>query len=190
MDICPHYGNINLKDAQFCFYCGKSIGSSESNYQPAAGEPPFSGTKVIPKYMGFWIRFAAFLVDAAILWVARFPVVLIFWAINDDFSIWGGWKRGTSNIGMNILYTSIALGTWFAYFIIMDVPYQATLGKMLFKLKVVGTDLEKITYKTATLRELSKILSWIICLLGFIWAGFDSKKQAWHDKIAKTYVIH
>jgi uncharacterized RDD family membrane protein YckC len=25
--------------------------------------------------------------------------------------------------------------------------------------------------------------------LGFIWAAFDKKKQAWHDKIAGTVVI-
>jgi uncharacterized RDD family membrane protein YckC len=26
-------------------------------------------------------------------------------------------------------------------------------------------------------------------LLGFIWVGFDQRKQGWHDKLAKTVVI-
>jgi uncharacterized RDD family membrane protein YckC len=25
--------------------------------------------------------------------------------------------------------------------------------------------------------------------LGFLWAGWDENKQAWHDKIVGTYVI-
>ncbi len=30
----------------------------------------------------------------------------------------------------------------------------------------------------------------LIGLLGFIWAAFDDRKQAWHDKGAGTVVIH
>jgi uncharacterized RDD family membrane protein YckC len=26
-------------------------------------------------------------------------------------------------------------------------------------------------------------------LLGYLWAGFDPRKQAWHDKMAKTVVV-
>jgi uncharacterized RDD family membrane protein YckC len=39
-------------------------------------------------------------------------------------------------------------------------------------------------------RYFSKIVSAIILLIGFIIAGFDSKKQALHDKIASTYVVY
>jgi uncharacterized RDD family membrane protein YckC len=27
-------------------------------------------------------------------------------------------------------------------------------------------------------------------VFGFIWTIFDSQKQAWHDKPARTFVIH
>ena len=30
----------------------------------------------------------------------------------------------------------------------------------------------------------------IVCLVGLIWAAFDSRKQGWHDKIAGTVVVH
>jgi uncharacterized RDD family membrane protein YckC len=27
-------------------------------------------------------------------------------------------------------------------------------------------------------------------MLGFLWIAFDPRKQAWHDKIGRTVVIH
>jgi uncharacterized RDD family membrane protein YckC len=73
--------------------------------------------------------------------------------------------------------------------IVLTGRFQATLGKMCLGLKVTGTDMRPRSYATAATREISKIVSAIPCMLGFIWAGFDPRKQAWHDKIAKTYVI-
>lgn len=43
----------------------------------------------------------------------------------------------------------------------------------------------------AILREtVGKILSGMFFSLGYIWAAFDNRKQAWHDKIAGTCVIY
>jgi uncharacterized RDD family membrane protein YckC len=33
------------------------------------------------------------------------------------------------------------------------------------------------------------VVSVIPLFLGLIWAGFDPRKQGWHDKIASTYVV-
>jgi uncharacterized RDD family membrane protein YckC len=38
-------------------------------------------------------------------------------------------------------------------------------------------------------RYLSYYLSSIVLLLGFIWVGFDPRKQGWHDKLAGTLVV-
>jgi uncharacterized RDD family membrane protein YckC len=142
------------------------------------------------RFGGFWIRLVALSVDMAILWVVRYPIVLIFWALSDDFSIWGGVERGTNNIGLEVLYVSINLALFFAYFVLMDVRYRATLGKMLLRLEVVDSDMQAMTYKQAALREtIGKALSAVLFLLGFLWVGFDVRKQGWHDKIAETYVI-
>jgi uncharacterized RDD family membrane protein YckC len=141
------------------------------------------------RFGGFWIRFTALLIDAAIIEVVRLPVALVFWALSDDFSFWGGPKSGRTGTGLGILYLVINLGIWFAYFVFMDVRYQATLGKTAMKLKVVGIDFQPITLKKAILREtIGKAISLVVFLIGFIWAAFDPRKQAWHDKIAETYV--
>jgi uncharacterized RDD family membrane protein YckC len=83
---------------------------------------------------------------------------------------------------------SILLG-W-GYFAGMESSFnQATLGKKTLGLKVVGLDGERISFAKATGRYFSKIISALILLIGYIMAGFDSKKRALHDIIASTYVI-
>jgi uncharacterized RDD family membrane protein YckC len=68
--------------------------------------------------------------------------------------------------------------------------YGATLGKRVFGLKVVKEDGSVPGFGTALLRQtIGYWLSGAIFYLGFIWIAFDDKKQGWHDKIARTYVI-
>jgi uncharacterized RDD family membrane protein YckC len=38
-------------------------------------------------------------------------------------------------------------------------------------------------------RYLCYYVSSLLLGLGFIWVGFDSRKQGWHDKLAGTVVI-
>lgn len=66
----------------------------------------------------------------------------------------------------------------------------STPGKKIFKLKVVNSDYQKVSFTKALIREsIGKIASALIFSLGFFWAIIDKNKQAWHDKIAKTYVV-
>ena len=38
-------------------------------------------------------------------------------------------------------------------------------------------------------RYIGYFVSTLPLLLGFIWVGFDSRKQGWHDKMAGTVVV-
>ncbi len=68
--------------------------------------------------------------------------------------------------------------------------YGATLGKKWLGIKVVNTQYESVSFGQAFLREtIGKFLSSIVFSLGYLWALWDKDKQAWHDKIAKTYVV-
>ena len=88
----------------------------------------------------------------------------------------------------HIRYTSFTL--WMAYCTLMDnSAIQGTWGKWLMKIKVVDTNGHRLTPLTSSTRNGLKILSFIVLYLGFVWALFDQKKQCWHDKIAKTYVV-
>lgn len=78
----------------------------------------------------------------------------------------------------------------FIYSAIATGLYGKTLGKHIFRLKVVTKEGLKPEMKKAFLRDvLGKIISLIPLSLGFFWAFFDKNTQAWHDKIAKTYVV-
>ena len=62
---------------------------------------------------------------------------------------------------------------------------------MLFHIKIVNINYQKVSFFQVLKREtVGKILSGLVFNLGYLWAAIDDKKQAWHDKIAKTYVIH
>lgn len=76
------------------------------------------------------------------------------------------------------------------YSILFWIWIAATPGKFILGLRIVDANGKNITPLGAILRYLGYIVSGIVIGIGFLWIGFDKKKQGWHDKIAKTYVIH
>lgn len=135
-------------------------------------------------YAGFWIRFAAQLVDGVIILLVTMPMLYLVYG-EDYFAptesremFLGVWDFVFSWV----LPTVFVLGFW--------IKQGATPGKMLFGLKVLDEKTGNfLTLGQALLRYVSQFLSGIVLFLGYIWAGFDKKKQSWHDKIAKTVVV-
>jgi uncharacterized RDD family membrane protein YckC len=78
---------------------------------------------------------------------------------------------------------------WLYESLMTSSKYQATLGKMAVKIMVTDENGKRLSFGRATGRYFAKMLSGIICYIGFIMAFFDEKKQALHDKIVKTYVV-
>jgi uncharacterized RDD family membrane protein YckC len=76
-----------------------------------------------------------------------------------------------------------------SYEIFMVGKFGATLGKMACKLRVVSADGSKIGYARSTGRYFAKLLSSLMCLIGFIMAFFDPERRALHDRICNTRVI-
>lgn len=123
------------------------------------------------EYGGFWIRFLAVFLDGLIVGL---PMSIIFGAIS-------------LSIGTNISYIGSLLMV--VYIIYFEGTTGQTLGKKIVGVKVIGYDGNTIGIPMAILRYIGKIVSTIILMIGYIMAAFDSKKQALHDRIAKTYVI-
>ena len=67
--------------------------------------------------------------------------------------------------------------------------YQASLGKMIFGMKVVGGDGKRLSLPIAFGRNMLKLLSAIILFIGFMMAGWTRRKQALHDKIMNCFVV-
>jgi len=76
-----------------------------------------------------------------------------------------------------------------AYFAGMWAWKGSTIGGTVLNLKVVRLDNQPVTFAVALVRGLASALSVIVCFLGFFWIILDRDKQAWHDKIAGTYVV-
>ncbi len=66
---------------------------------------------------------------------------------------------------------------------------QGTYGKSLMGLKVTDISGNRISFLRALGRNLAKIISGMILMIGYLMAGFTSKKQGLHDMIAGTLII-
>jgi uncharacterized RDD family membrane protein YckC len=77
------------------------------------------------------------------------------------------------------------------YFVLSWWLIEGTLGQHLLGLRVVdATTGARISALQSIGRFFGYLLSlWVFCL-GLIWAGLDTYKQGWHDKLAHTYVLH
>lgn len=134
------------------------------------------------EYAGFWIRFAACIVDNLIIMIIFAP----YWFYNyQQMVAMPVDQMPLYSAGDAILHLVIGVAVvWFW------VKKGATPGKMLFGLQVRDAKTGQfISVPRALLRYFSYLISYLILCLGFIWAGFDKKKQGWHDKIAKTVVV-
>jgi len=54
---------------------------------------------------------------------------------------------------------------------------------------VVRVDGSRLTFADALVRGLSSIFSLLVLALGVLWIIRDPERQAWHDKIAGTFVV-
>jgi uncharacterized RDD family membrane protein YckC len=75
---------------------------------------------------------------------------------------------------------------YYAYF--ESSERQATLGKQAMGLVVTDLNGNRISFGTAAVRFLSKILSGLILGIGYFMQPFTARKQALHDMIAGTLV--
>jgi uncharacterized RDD family membrane protein YckC len=76
------------------------------------------------------------------------------------------------------------------YCIAFGLAFSATPGKLALHLKIVDARHGlRPTFWQLFKRFFAYALSGVPFFLGFIWAGFDTRKQALHDMVAKTIVI-
>jgi len=66
---------------------------------------------------------------------------------------------------------------------------QTTVGGIICQLRVVRIDGQPLSFADALVRGLSAIFSLAVFALGCLWILRDPERQAWHDKIAGTYVV-
>ncbi len=150
---------------------------------PAAGYGPVIGPAPGLAYAGFWIRLLAYLIDGAIIFVVVFVISLLM----------GGFVKTNPDTGLqqvNAGAQAIALLCGIAYIVGFWSARSATPGQMALGMRIVRADNgAPIDVSKALIRYVGYVISAIPLGLGLIWAGFDPRKQGWHDKLAGTYVV-
>jgi uncharacterized RDD family membrane protein YckC len=82
----------------------------------------------------------------------------------------------------------VGLAVWVAYETLLLSQWNGqTIGKKVVGIRVVTASGAPPDWLHAMIRSLSRVLSSIL-LLGYLWVLWDADSQAWHDKLAETYV--
>lgn len=133
------------------------------------------------EYAGFWIRVAATLIDAVLLFIITTP--LLVWIYGAAYWTDGRFIHGPSEFVISWVAPAVAT-------VLFWLGWQATPGKMLLSLRVVDAESgETVSVGQAAARYVCYFISMLPLCLGFIWVGVDRRKQGWHDKIAQTVVV-
>jgi uncharacterized RDD family membrane protein YckC len=134
-----------------------------------------------PVYVGFWARVGAAIIDSILMAIVLVPIMRIFYGGADLATLTR--LDSPANILVNGVLPAIAVILFWVY-------RQATPGKMAIGAKIVDAKtLGKPSTGQLIGRYFAYYLSSIVLLLGFIWVGFDARKQGWHDKLAGTLVV-
>ena len=75
------------------------------------------------------------------------------------------------------------------YHIALWAWQSTTVGGIICRVRVVRADGARLRFTDALVRGLASIFSVAVMGLGWLWILWDPRRQAWHDKIASTYVV-
>jgi uncharacterized RDD family membrane protein YckC len=139
-------------------------------------------------YGGFWIRVVAAIIDAIIIRVVVSPIHLIFGGLGFAGAMGGFHPLGLAVLGGGITLIATLFGSWLYEAFMESSSYQATLGKMIFGMKVTDLSGNRISFERATGRHFAKWLSLFVFCIGYIMVGFTERKQGLHDLLAGTLV--
>ena len=164
---------------------------------PGASYAAPAATAAGVHYAGFWMRFVAVVIDSIIVGVVTGPLMGI---IQVAAGLHGGLLSGNPgnlesvNIGLLagtlalMVTISVAASALYEAWLI-STSKQATVGKMVFRIKVTDLEGRRISFARALGRHFAKYVSSFTLMIGYIMQVFTARRQALHDIIAGTLVI-
>jgi uncharacterized RDD family membrane protein YckC/Tfp pilus assembly major pilin PilA len=128
-------------------------------------------------YAGFWRRFAAYAID--------YVIVLLGTAVLGAAATIAGLGDDAARLSLAAL-----VGYFFYCTLLESSAWQATVGKRALGLKVTNARGERIGFARAAARFVAKVLSVLTLCLGYLLVLATKRRQALHDLIAGTLVLH
>lgn len=193
--FCNKCGAQNATGAQFCHRCGTPTSPTAAVATPVP-PPSLTSTASYPAlvpvagaaYGGFWIRVVAAIIDFIILRIVVSPIKFIFGGLGLAGMMSGVPHVALAVVGGGLTLIALIFASWLYEAFLESSSYQATLGKMIFGMKVTDLNGNRISFERATGRHFAKYLSKIALCIGYIMVGFTERKQGLHDLIAETLV--
>gem|GEM_PF-1552058 len=144
-----------------------------------------------------WIRLSAFLVDMALVMVVYFllgnflkwcGVVFSGMYISEFNHVELKGIEAESNLG-RLLSFLLSMVPILYFTLITYFSNGKTLGKMIFRIRIVSLYHSKINFWHCLERSLGYVASFLEAGLGFFQAFWNPNRMSLHDKIAETVVI-
>ncbi|MBI5528209.1 MAG: RDD family protein [Deltaproteobacteria bacterium] len=142
----------------------------------------------IAQYAGFWIRFAAKIIDGMILAVPNFVVMALTAILTGTVMKAAGMADAVTAVVAVLVNWTFQLGLPVVYNTFFVGRFAATPGKMACGLQVILPGGGKVSYARAFGRCFAEWVSGFTLGIGYIIAGFDREKRALHDHICGTRV--
>ena len=134
------------------------------------------------KYVGFWMRLLATVIDIVILYAIILPLLISIYG-------WGYFESEESIQGLMDFLIKCVFPA--AAAILLWIYKSATPGKMIISAKIMDANTgHSPSCVQSVIRYCAYLVSTVPLGLGFIWIAFDERKQSWHDKISKTVVVY
>lgn len=153
------------------------------------------------RYVGFWLRFLAFLIDSILATVVITPVLSLFFSSGEALDL--GLLLNSSTYeqmqylmretfsSTSTLQSLLQLVLAALAVILFWIGRSATPGKMAIGAEIIDARTGgKPTTGQFIGRYFAYYVSMLPLFLGFLWIAFDRRKQGWHDKLAGTVVVH
>lgn len=98
-------------------------------------------------------------------------------------------NRGQAFAPYDALYSAYLLVVGFFYFAWFWTHGGQTLGMRAWGVRLIGRCAIGVSWRECLIRYLAALVSLVPLGLGFLWAGIDREKRAWHDRISGTRLV-
>jgi uncharacterized RDD family membrane protein YckC len=153
--------------------------------------PQESERDLLGAYAGFASRLIAFVIDLLIVTATIATITLVGNFLVDALSNMFGFivAGAATNLVMVTIISIVSLSFYLIYFIGLWMLAGQTLGKWVVGVRIVRTNGERIRLRTAIVRLIGYWISTIL-FLGYLWVLVDNRRQGFHDKLARTFVVY
>ena len=136
--------------------------------------------------IGFGRRLLAAMLDSVVIF---FVSMMASTAAGVAGLVLGMYSPDAEEISTRFVIATGLLVSFLYYVVSWSKGGGQTLGNFTLMMRVVGTKGQPLVWGRALVRYVGYYISAIALSIGFLWAAFDKRRQGWHDKIARTYVI-